>query len=75
MAIYTMMGSEVEIVDSRIEGSDTWVTVRYIEDGEQREFHIGDLRADGGFNEIEDKVDNVQFAKDCAEEERRSFYR
>jgi hypothetical protein len=51
--IYTRMGSPVRVVAA---GDDGFVLVEYQEDGDTREVHVGDLRADGGAAEIDEAI-------------------
>lgn len=78
MAIYTRFGTPVTINDVSVDEQGTqWVKVtNHFDDGttNEREYPIWELRADGGISEIHDEIDNVQFAKDCIEDERRSFH-
>lgn len=51
MAIMTQFGSPVTIEAVEFQEDQAWITVKY-EDGKTREVALGELRADGGLQEI-----------------------
>lgn len=66
MAIFTRLLTEVKLV-SPVDWDTGWVWVMYTTDkNEHREFHLSDLRATGGINEIKAASDAlITRCKDC----------
>ena len=57
MAIYTLLGNEVEIIASNQE--KTMVNVRFIEDDFVDQKSILELKADNGMKEIQEAIDRL----------------
>lgn len=62
--LYTKLGNTIELVNRHIRGStleEEFATVRF-RDGKIRKVAIADLRADGGENEIREKLAEAPIA-------------
>ncbi len=57
--ITTRFGSEIKVVGRSTDKSDWLVCVR-VQDKTTHEYHISDLRADGGIEEIEKAIEEVK---------------
>lgn len=58
--IYTRFGSVVQIVKVvNSEDFQGWVIVEY-EDGDEREAHVSELKADKGWAEISDRLNELE---------------
>jgi hypothetical protein len=55
--IFTRMGSPVRVIGLAADyPASGFVLVEYQEDGDTREVHVGDLRADNGAAEIDEAI-------------------
>lgn len=66
--LYTRSGSEV----IPLSFDDPWLTVKRVEDGEIREWHINDFRSDGGLVAILKIVEKLPKTATASREEQKT---